>query len=150
PVAQGHSFLFGHLLYLKSYLDRIPKDAHYQYAFGEIGTEHFPGTGAYYIDPWPMTRFTLVIISPKKVHKSDRQIHEIAPSQTCYQDFFLPITSGPTIIDVNEAAWKPWRSLFNKGFHSDYIQSLVPRVIEEMLVYADTIRAAAKRAIWSY
>ncbi|KAH7138700.1 hypothetical protein B0J11DRAFT_23122 [Dendryphion nanum] len=34
PVAPGHSFLFGHLLYLKIYLDRIPKDAHYQYGLG--------------------------------------------------------------------------------------------------------------------
>jgi hypothetical protein len=64
PVAPGHSFLFGHLLYLKTYLDRIPKDAHYQYAFGEIGLEHFSDTGAYYMDLWPMTGATLLIISP--------------------------------------------------------------------------------------
>ncbi|EDN04175.1 predicted protein [Histoplasma mississippiense (nom. inval.)] len=33
PVAPGHSFLFGHLLYLKKILDCLPRDAHYQLGF---------------------------------------------------------------------------------------------------------------------
>jgi hypothetical protein len=145
-VAPGHSFLFGHLLYLKGYLDRIPKDAHYQYAFGEIGREHFPETGAYYIDLWPMTGITLLIISPK----IGTQVTQTNPRLNCNRPkllsrFFLPITGGPTMFDVNEAAWKPWRAVFNKGFHSNHINALVPGMLEEILVYAETLRTAARK-----
>lgn len=49
------------------------------------------------------------------------------------------------MFDVNEAAWRPWRTVFNKGFHSDYISSLVPGITDEILVYIDTLRAAAKK-----
>lgn len=49
------------------------------------------------------------------------------------------------MFDVNEAAWKPWRTVFNKGFHSDHINSLVPGIVDEVLVYADTLGAAANK-----
>ena len=49
------------------------------------------------------------------------------------------------MFDVNEAAWKPWRSVFNKGFHSDHISSLVPDITNEILVYVETLCAAAKK-----
>jgi hypothetical protein len=144
PVAPGHSFLFGHLLYFKGYLDRLPKDAHYHYAPAEIGTEHFAETGAYYLDLWPMTGITLIIISPK----IGTQVTQTNPRVNCKRPkllsrFFLPITGGPSMFDVDEAAWKPWRAVFNKGFHSDHINSLVPGIVEDVSVYANTLHNAA-------
>jgi hypothetical protein len=41
-VAPNHFFLFGHLLYFKSVLDRLPKDAHYQYGFTVLSETGFP------------------------------------------------------------------------------------------------------------
>jgi cytochrome P450 len=111
-----------------------------------IGTEHFFETGAYYIDLWPMTGITLVIISPKigtQLTQTNAQLNCNRPK--LLQRFFGPITGGPTMFDVNEAAWKPWRTLFNKGFHSDHINSLVPGIIEEVSVYTEILRAAAKK-----
>jgi cytochrome P450 len=145
PVAPGHSFLFGHLLYFKGYLDRLPEDAHYHYAPAEIGMEHFAENGAYYIDLWPMTGSTLIITSPK----IGTQVTQTNPRLNCKRPkllsrFFLPITGGPTMFDIDEAAWKPWRAVFNKGFHSDHINSLVPGIVEEVSVYANTLRAAAE------
>jgi cytochrome P450 len=146
PCAPGHSFLFGHLLYLKTYLDRIPKDAHFQYAFGMIGRENFLETGAYYIDLWPMTGITLIIISPEVAS----QVTQTNPRLNCERPkllprWFKPITGGLTMFDLDEAAWKPWRVVFNKGFHSDRINSLVPGIVQETMVYANTLRTLAKK-----
>jgi cytochrome P450 len=49
------------------------------------------------------------------------------------------------MFSVNEAAWKPWRSLFNKGFHSDHINAFVPGMVHEVLTYADTLHNLAKK-----
>jgi len=111
-----------------------------------LAIEHFPSTGAYYIDLWPMTGITLLIISPKM----GTQVTQTHPQLNCNRPkllarFFAPITGGPTMFDVDEVAWKPWRALFNKGFHSEHIYSLVPGMIEEVGVYANTLRAAAKK-----
>lgn len=65
PVAPNHSYLFGHLLYFKSVLDRLPKGAHYQYGFATIARECFTETGAFYMDLWPMSGLFLTVVSPK-------------------------------------------------------------------------------------
>jgi cytochrome P450 len=146
PVAPAHSFLFGHLLYIKTYLDRNPKDAHYQYAFGEIGRDHFIEPGAYYIDLWPMTGMTLIIISPEV----GTQVTQTNPRLNCERPklmprFFAPITGGRTMFDLPEAAWKPWRAIFTKGFHSDHINSLVPGIVQEVQIYADVLGRLAEK-----
>ncbi|OAX82916.1 hypothetical protein ACJ72_02723 [Emergomyces africanus] len=58
--------------------------------------------------------------------------------------FLKPITGGPTIFDMDENEWKPWRGIFNKAFHSDRIMSFVPGMVEEVLVYAETLRGLAE------
>ncbi|KAM7203984.1 Cytochrome P450 [Rhypophila sp. PSN 637] len=59
--------------------------------------------------------------------------------------FCKPITGGPTIFDLGEEEWKPWRAIFSKGFQGDHIMSLVPAIIQETLVYADTLNNIATK-----
>jgi len=56
-----------------------------------------------------------------------------------------PFTGGLTIFDLDEAEWKPWRAVFNKGFHGDRIMSLVPGMVEETKVYAETLKDLAEK-----
>ncbi|KAK4225249.1 hypothetical protein QBC38DRAFT_268495 [Podospora fimiseda] len=60
----NHSFLFGHLFYFKSFLDRLPKGAHYQFGFATIAREVFSDTGAFYMDLWPMSGLIFTVVSP--------------------------------------------------------------------------------------
>ncbi|MCJ1381280.1 hypothetical protein MMC17_004389 [Xylographa soralifera] len=46
-----HSMLVGHLLAVKSYVDKLPSDAHNFLAFGQMARD-YPG-GIYYLDMWP-------------------------------------------------------------------------------------------------
>jgi hypothetical protein len=65
PTAPNHSFLFGHLLYLKSVLDQLPKVVHYHFAFATIVREDFASEGAFYINLWPMSGHFHTVVSPK-------------------------------------------------------------------------------------
>ncbi|KAM7222488.1 sterigmatocystin biosynthesis P450 monooxygenase [Rhypophila decipiens] len=146
PVAPGHSFLFGHLLYLKSQLDRLPSDAHYEYGFATIAEDEFRDTGAFYMDLWPMSGLFLTVVSPQMA----TEITQVNPALTSerpklLRDFLKPITGGLTIFDLDEVDWKPWRATFNKGFQADRILSLVPAMVQETQVYADTLRALAAK-----
>ena len=49
------------------------------------------------------------------------------------------------MFDIGEADWKPWRTIYAKGFHSDRINSLVPGMVQEALTYAKTLRDVAKK-----
>lgn len=146
PVAPNHSFYFGHLLFLKSYIDRLPKDAHYQYAFPDIARDHFPNQGAFYMDLWPMSGLYLAIVSPKistEITQTNPKLHSERPE--FLREFFKPISGGLSLFDLDEKDWKPWRAVFNKGFHSDFIYSLVPNMVTEAAVFANTLRGYAAR-----
>ncbi|KAM7206451.1 sterigmatocystin biosynthesis P450 monooxygenase StcS [Naviculisporaceae sp. PSN 640] len=149
PVAPEHSFLFGHLLYLKKFLDRIPADAHYQYAVAMIAREVFPHTGAYYLDLWPLGTVFLTIVSPQ-ITTEVTQTNPALSSERPWliRDFCRPITGGLTIFDLSEEEWRPWRAVFAKGFQGDHIMSLVPAIVQETEVYAETLsKLAAKDEI---
>jgi cytochrome P450 len=130
PVTPNHSFRFGHLFYLKSVLDRLPKDIHYQLAFATIARENFFETGAFYMDLWPMSGLMLTIVSPKtgtEITQTNPKLPSERPE--LLGRFLKPITGGLTIFDLDEKSWKPWRAVFNKGFQSDRMYSLVPHMV---------------------
>lgn len=138
--------MFGHLLYLKSYLDRLPKDAHYQYGFAAIAREGFQDTGAFYMDLWPMSGLFLTVVSPKigiEITQANSALTSERPK--LLRRFLKPITGGLTIFDLDEKDWKPWRTAFNKGFHSERIMSLVPGIVQEVQVYAETLHGLAAK-----
>ena len=145
-MAPNHSFLFGHLLYLKTFLDRLPKGAHYQYGFATIAREEFNHTGAFYMDLWPMSGLFLTVVSPKigvEITQGNPRLTSERP--LLLRRFLKPITGGLTIFDLGEKEWKPWRAAFNKGFQTEHIMSLVPNMVEETMVYADTLKDLAAK-----
>ena len=145
-MAPGHSFLFGHLLYLKSCLDKIPKNAHYQSAFGDIARQHFLKQGLFYLDLWPVSGLFLVNVSPKvavQIHASpdiSMQRPKLLPR------FFKPICGGPNMFDLPEDKWKIWRTIFSKGFSSDHNLSLVPSMVDETLIFCETLRTLSQQS----
>lgn len=55
--------------------------------------------------------------------------------------FFKPICGGPNLFDLPEKKWRPWRSIFSKGFSTDHILSLVPSMVDETVVYCETLQS---------
>ena len=54
--------------------------------------------------------------------------------------FFKPIAGGPNMFDMREHEWRPWRAKFNRAFSADHVLSLVPDMIDETLVYSETLQ----------
>ena len=102
-VAPCHSLLFGHLLYLKSLMDRLPKGAHYQYLFYDIAREHFTGEGMYYIDLWPVSGLYIAVVSPQVATQVTQTNHDLSMERhTMLRGCFKPITGGLSLFDLPE------------------------------------------------
>ena len=145
PVAPGHSLLFGHLLYFKNALGKLPPNAHYQNALGDIAREHFQHEGCYYIDMWPVSGILLVVFSPRianQIHANPKMSMQRPP---LLPRFFRPFAGGPNMFDMREHEWKPWRSVFSKAFSAEHTLSLVPGMVDETLVYRETLRNHAEQ-----
>lgn len=58
--------------------------------------------------------------------------------------FFKPIAGGPNLFDMREPQWRPWRAVFSNGFNTEHFLSLVPGMVNDKLVYRDTLGDLAK------
>ena len=145
PVAPGHSFLFGHLLFFKTVMDALPKDAHYELAFGQIFRQYFTKEGAFYIDLWPLSELYLAVISPTAAIQAAQTSGISCERPRLLERFFKPIAGGPNLFDLVEKDWRPWRVVFNKGFSTEHTISLVPAMITTTSIYSNTLRKLAQK-----
>ena len=47
------------------------------------------------------------------------------------------------MFDMREHEWRPWRGVFSGAFSAQNVGSLVPGMVDEVLVYIETLRALA-------
>ncbi|CAG8949870.1 hypothetical protein HYFRA_00004198 [Hymenoscyphus fraxineus] len=146
PVAPNHSFFFGHLLYLKKYVDKLPPEAHYLYPISDIYLENFQKEGAFYLDMWPINPLFLAVFSPDTATSvTQTNPHICSQRPETLPDFFKPIAGGPNLFDMPESDWKAWRGVFNKGFNTEHCQSLVPGMVKQTLIFRETMREHARK-----
>ena len=127
-------------------LDALPKGAHYQYAFGDIARKYFADEGVFYLDLWPVSGLFLTVVSPQVAIQATQTNPNISSERpSLLRRFFKPIAGGPNLFDLPEKEWKPWRTIFNKGFSADHVLTLVPGMVEETLLYQETLRGLARR-----
>ena len=113
--------------------------------FADIAHEHFQSEGLFYVDLWPASGMMIIVTSPL-VATQVAQTNE----KICYDRafmltrFFKPIAGGPNLFDMAERQWRPWRSIFNKGFSTEQVTNLVPHVLRETEVYKERLRGLAK------
>lgn len=146
PCAPHHNFIFGHLLYLKKRIDALPPKAHYQYMFADIAHENFQNEGLYYIDLWPASGMMIIVTSPLVAAQvAQTNSHLCNDRASMLTRFFKPIAGGPNLFDMAEKEWRPWRAIFNKGFGTEQVTSLVPHVLSETEVYKEKLRDLARK-----
>lgn len=137
-----HNMIWGHLLAVKPTIDGLPNDAHPCYMFGEVSRKF---SGLYYLDLWPFSPPFLMVTSATAAAQATQHTQTALNRPLALQDWFLPITGGPTLFDMPEAEWKSWRALFNPGFSNSYLTGLIPQIVEETLVYRDVLSEHARK-----
>ena len=118
----------------------MPPKGHKTLIFGEVLRRWFPKQGACYFDLWPVGWAFLIVMSPDIATQATQTVYQVANERPPeLDDFFKPIAGGPNLFDMPEKKWKPWRAVFNKGFNSDTIVSLVPGMVEATLLYREVL-----------
>lgn len=67
------------------------------------------------------------------------------PKHKVLRHFVEPLTGGPALVTLEGAMWKRWRATFNPGFGVNHIMTLVPSMVEEMMVFKNIIQAHAEK-----
>ena len=126
-------------------IDRLPPKCHYQNAFGDIARDHFFKEGVFYLDLWPVSGLFLVVVSPNVANQIHGNPNISMERPGLLPRFFKPICGGPNLFDLSEKKWKLWRRIFSKGFSAEHTLSLVPGMVDETVVYCETLRTLASK-----
>lgn len=137
-----YSMAWGHLLTVKPIMDSLPDDAHPFYVFSQAGRGF---SGLYYLDLWPFSPPFLMVTSATAAAQVTQHTTLAFNRPLALQDWFHPITGGPTLFDMAEKEWKPWRAIFNPGFSNTYLTRLIPHIVEETLVYRTVLKEHAQK-----
>jgi cytochrome P450 len=133
-----YSAISGHLLVLKEQVDKLPADCTINTPFLMM-TKDYPD-GIFYFDLWPVSK-PLLLVSTTSA--ASQVVHAPLDKPDEVNAALQHLTGGPNLLTMREAAWKPWRSLFNPGFSAGYMQELVPAIAKETKVFHDILRQHA-------
>ncbi|KAI1415617.1 cytochrome P450 [Hypoxylon sp. FL1857] len=140
-----HSFLFGHLIILaKLHMKyKIPRDANGHWVFLHLRRDYpeIMSKGAMYMDPWPVGYPMLAVFNPDMMAQFTQE-NSLPKYWAMPQIEFKSFTGGEDLVNLDGPEWKKARSMFNPGFSARNLLSLVPDMIEEVLVFRERLGKA--------
>jgi cytochrome P450 len=136
-MPEGWSWWFGHLLVLDKKLKKLPPDVNVYMAMEDMIEDH-EDTQYFLMDYWPMFQPLLMVFSPEIAAQVSTK-HDLSKPKDQLESF-QPIVGGPSLITMNDAQWKVWRSLFNTGFSASHMLSLVPSLVDSVDVFCEQLQ----------
>ncbi|KAI7708904.1 hypothetical protein KC353_g10730, partial [Hortaea werneckii] len=132
-----HSYLWGSLPSMNEVLSKQPKRAAPQ-TFGILIRDHF-GLGDYfYVDPWPFGDPIMMIFDADIMNQFT--VKQSLPKHPEVEKFMRNIGGPGNMVSSEGVEWKKWRSAFNPGFAASHLMSLVPLIVDDVLIFNDIMK----------
>lgn len=136
-----HHPLLGHLKIVAGIMSRVPGDVHGHILPYQVQRQ-FPGLGQmFYLDTWPFSLQMLVVAAPDPAYQFI-QSHSLPKSYTL-GEYMHPITGGNNLVTMEGNEWKTWRNIFNPGFSSGHLMTLIPAIMKDVSTFCEILRTAS-------
>ncbi len=142
PQPPRQNWLLGHL-YIAAECQKVFPAGLHVHNWARYMQKKYNQGDVFYVDWWPFGPRWLFISNPELIsqHVTTTQNLRKSPLETRYLDDFL----GPhNMVSVEGQHWKNLRTMFNPGFSSAHLMTLVPYIVDASLVFYDVIRNKAK------
>ncbi|KAI1467504.1 cytochrome P450 [Daldinia caldariorum] len=103
------------------------------------------GQGLVYMDVWPIGYPIIAVYNPNMMAQFIQE-NSLPKYWAMPQVEFKYFTGGEDLVNLDGPEWKKARSMFNPGFSAKNLLSLVPDMMEEVLVFRERLRKAAASA----
>lgn len=133
--------VLGHLPIADECLQMFPSDSH-PHHYGHYIREKWNLPEVFYVDWRPAGPVWLFIADPELASQYVTTGQSLPKSrlETAFLDRFL----GPNnMVSLEGPKWKSMRSMFNSGFASKNVMTLVPYIVDATLVFCDVMREKA-------
>lgn len=131
--------ILGHLGLAAKITKTLPSDFHGHYLASEIKRLFPELPPIFYLDVWPTGPPLIVITSAAGSYQIIQE-----PKHKDILGFLQPLIGKQGLVTMEGHEWKYWRSIFNPGFNTNHLQTLVPGIVENTLVLCDILRERAE------
>lgn len=97
----------------------------------------------FYVDFWPLGPRSLFIADPELSSQYVTTAQSL-PKSSLTTDFLGRLLGSNNMVGLEGAQWKALRSMFNPGFASAHLMTLVPYIVDQSLVFCDVLKEAAE------
>ncbi|MCJ1358795.1 MAG: hypothetical protein MMC33_008795 [Icmadophila ericetorum] len=137
------NFLTGHIAYLATIMSTVPRDIHSQLIPEAIKAKRPDLPPVFYLDSWPFGIQILVLSTPETCYQVTQE-HSL-PKFEFLAEFMQPLSGGNDLVSLEGHEWKRWRNIFNPGFSTNHMMTLVPSIVQETLVFCEILREHAAK-----
>ncbi|SLM34293.1 cytochrome p450 [Lasallia pustulata] len=117
---------------------KLPLDCHPHYLPGQV-MRAMPELGPiFYFDAWPMADPMLFVASAAGAYQITQEYS--LPKFRVMRDFIDPLAGEYNLVTMEGDMWKRWRSIFNPGFSSSHLMTLIPDILEDTLTFCGILR----------
>lgn len=103
---------------------------------------HLEKYGFILLDSWPIVPPMIYVFDPE-ISAQFTQVQSL-PKSADLKAEFRPLTQNKDLVTLEGPEWKLWRSVYNPGFSAKNLMSMIPIFLEEVRIFVDRLRAAAK------
>ena len=142
PQPPMQNWLLGHLQIPGHCQTVFPAGIH-MHNWGHYIQKKYNQGDTFYMDWWPLGPRWLFTTNPEIIGQyiTTTQSLPKSPLETAYLYDFL----GPhNMVSVEGQHWKNLRTMFNPGFSSAHLMTLVPYIVDASLVFCDVLRKKAE------
>ncbi|KAL2132620.1 hypothetical protein VTI74DRAFT_3584 [Chaetomium olivicolor] len=139
-----HSFVFGHIIVTGKLMAKYPSNM-YPICVSTLVLQQFPHLekdGFLLLDAWPFVDPMLYVFDPEMSTQFTQA--QSLPKSNDLKAEFRPLTRNRDLVTMDGPEWKLWRSVFNPGFSAKNLMSMTPAFLEEVGVFVERLRRAAK------
>lgn len=139
-----HHFLWGHLGLMLGIMLELPRDVMPTVALADQVRRRHPHLDrAFYLDLWPFTGPTLVVLSPNMLRQAT-QGENALPKVGFLKGYMRPISGGHDLVTMEGEEWRRWRDVFRPAFSR--ATRLMPGIVDSICVFRDRLVEIARNS----
>ncbi|OLN89940.1 P450 monooxygenase AflN 4 [Colletotrichum chlorophyti] len=115
---------------------RLPADVHgHTYAYYLQKEYGLPNI--FYVDLWPIAASMCIITDPAMAAQLTQK--DLLPKFQNMERYLEPMIDADNMVSLSGPAWKKLRAMFNPGFSSGHLITLVPAIVDNATTFVETL-----------
>lgn len=122
-------------------MSTVPLNIHTQYIPLAVRVKNLDLPPVFYLDTWPLGMQILFLSTPETCYQVTQE--RSLPKDEVLATFMKPLLGGNDLVTMEGNEWKTWRNIFNPGFSTGHMMTLMPNIVQEVSIFCEILREHA-------